>query len=164
MHSSTALRILGLACAVAITAGCAGRAAAGDGCTYKGRSYSDGAAACQSGTQYRCDDGDWKSLKIACGDEHPERLSMRACELGGITYSSGSASCQAGTQHRCEDGVWQSLGTACVVGDAPIRAVPGLRTCMFNDATVASNSTICKSGSTFLCSDGNWINLGTACR
>ncbi len=47
--------------------GCSGRhAVAGDHCFYKGTMYSDGAAACQSGTQYRCYDGDWKPLGLAC--------------------------------------------------------------------------------------------------
>ena len=144
---------------VIVMAGCA---EAGDPCFFRGTMYSDGAAACQSGTQYRCKDGDWKGLSVACSDR--PMAPSRSCELGGIAYSTGSASCQAGTQHRCEDGAWKSLGIACSVGDAPVRVIPDGRTCMFNDATVASNSTICRSGTTYLCSDGQWVNLGTMCR
>jgi hypothetical protein len=143
--------------------GCiAQRAMAGDHCFFKGTMYSDGAAACQSGTQYRCDDGDWKSLSVACKDG--SLTVSRSCEFGGVSYSTGSASCQSGTQYRCEDGRWASLGITCPVADAPIRVVPSGRTCMFDGATVASNSTICRSGSTFLCSDGEWVNIGTRCQ
>jgi hypothetical protein len=112
--------------------------------------------------QYRCDNGEWVSLQVACGDS-PVTLS-KSCQFGGIAFSTGSASCQSGTQFRCEDGTWRALGVSCSAGDSPIRVVPSGRTCMFNDATVASNSTICRSGSTYLCSDGEWLNLGTLCR
>ncbi len=143
--------------------GCsAHRALGGDHCFYKGTMYSDGSAACQSGSQYRCDDGEWQALGVSCA-MGPVALS-RTCEFAGISYSSGSASCQTGTQYRCEDGMWRSLGVACAVGDSPIRVVPSGRTCMFDTATVANNSTICRSGTTFLCSDGEWVNLGTLCR
>ena len=133
-----------------------------ESCFFKGTMYSDGAAACQAGSQYRCDEGEWVSLKTACPDS--PIATSRTCQFNGISFSTGSASCQTGTQFRCEDGVWRTLGTPCSVGDSPIRVVPGGRTCMFGDATVSSNSTICRSGSTFLCSDGEWMNLGTLCR
>jgi hypothetical protein len=138
------------------------RAMAGDHCFYKGTMFSDGAAACQQGTQYRCNDGDWKRLGVSCQDERPS--PSRACDFKGVSYSTGSASCQGGTQYRCEDGRWSSLGVTCPVGDSPIRVIPEGRTCMFDSATVANNSTICRSGSTFLCSDGEWVNIGTQCR
>jgi hypothetical protein len=147
--------------------GCsAQRALAGDPCVYKGTRFSDGAAACQSGSQYRCVDGEWTALGIACA---PERVAVvpaapMSCQFAGITYSSGSASCQSGTQFRCDDGTWRSLSVACPAGDAPIRIIPEGRTCMFNDATVGHNSTICKQGITMLCSNGEWVNLGTMCR
>ena len=140
-----------------------GSARASDHCFYRGTMFSDGAAACQAGTQYRCDDGDWKSLGVACKQEHAFAPS-RSCEYEGIAYSTGSASCQEGSQFRCEDGSWRRLGMTCGVGDAPIRVIPSGRTCMFDGATVAHNSTICRSGSTFLCSDGEWLNIGTQCR
>ncbi len=146
------------------TTGCAARSTqAGDPCFYRGTQYSDGAAACQAGAQYRCTEGDWKSLGIACTE--PPLVASEPCRFGGISFSAGSASCQAGTQFRCgEDGVWRSLGIACAVGDSPIRVLPSGRTCMFGDVTVANNSTVCKSGTTFLCSDGEWVSLGTLCR
>jgi hypothetical protein len=137
------------------------QAVAGDHCFYKGTMFSDGAAACQSGAQYRCNDGDWKSLGVACADTPPP---SKTCEYGGVSYSTGSASCQGGTQYRCEDGRWASLATTCPIGDAPIRPAPSGKTCMFDGATVSSNSTICRSGSTYLCNDGQWVNLGTLCR
>jgi hypothetical protein len=137
------------------------RAVAGDHCFFKGTMFSDGAAACQAGTQYRCNDGDWKALGVACKDTFSP---SKTCEYGSVAYSTGSASCQGGTQYRCEDGRWASLGVTCPIGDSPIRAVPSGRTCMFDGATVSSNSTICRSGSTYLCNDGEWVNLGTLCR
>lgn len=137
-------------------------AVAGDHCFFKGTMYSDGAAACQSGSQYRCNDGDWKALGVACKDEASN--PSKTCEFGSVTYSTGSASCQGGTQYRCEDGRWANLGVTCPIGDAPIRPAPAGRTCMFDGATVSSNSTICRSGSTYMCNDGEWVNLGTLCR
>jgi hypothetical protein len=142
--------------------GCsAQRALAGDPCVYEGTKYSDGAAACQAGMQFRCMDGEWTSLRSVCRDEIAVNKS---CDFAGVSYSTGSASCQAGTQFRCDAGTWRSLAVPCSAGDAPLRLVPDGRTCMFNDATVGNNSTICKAGTTFLCSNGEWINLGTICR
>lgn len=145
--------------------GCAARTAeAGDRCFYRGTMFSDGAASCQTGTQYRCDEGDWRSLGIACADTQPLAAS-RSCTYGGIAFSTGSASCQAGNQFRCEDGTWSNLGVPCTLGDAPApRPQPDGRTCMFGDVTVSSSSTVCKSGTTFLCNNGEWLNLGTLCR
>lgn len=155
----TVIRVPLIVAAVTVI-GCA--AQAGDHCFYKGTMFSDGAASCQSGALYRCNDGDWQGLGAVCPQEHV--ALSRACDYGGISYSTGSASCQAGTQYRCEDGMWRSLGVACAAGDSPLRALPSGRTCMFGDVTVATNSTVCKSGTTFLCSDGEWINIGTLCR
>ena len=112
------------------------RALADDPCSYKGTTYSHGSAACQAGTQYRCADGTWKSLGIACSEKPAEGAG---CKFGGQSYSSGSVSCQSGTRYRCEDAVWQSLGVACAAGDAP-KVAPVGRTCMYNNATVATNS------------------------
>ena len=142
--------------------GCGAHVMAGDHCFYRGTMFSDGAAACQAGAQYRCHDGDWRSLGSACTDS--AMAPSKACDYGSVSYSSGSASCQNGMQYRCEDGRWARTDATCPVGDAPIRTVPSGRTCMFDGATVSNNSTICRSGSTFLCSDGEWTNLGTACR
>ena len=153
-------RTLGLAVRMLCAAGAllwASGSYAKDSCTYKGTTYSHGSAACQSGTQYRCDDGQWKGLGVACapGDK------IQGCQFNGNSYAAGSATCQAGTQFRCEDGAWRSLAIACTSsGDVPVRP----RTCLYNAATVASGSSICKSGITFLCEDGEWRDLGTPCQ
>lgn len=142
---------------------CAGVARAGsDDCFYKGAMFSDGAMSCQTGAQFRCKAGDWKSTGSTCPEEQPR--AAKSCDLSGISYSTGAASCQDGTQYRCEDGAWRSLGVTCPVGDVALRAVPSGRTCLYEGATVSSASTICKGGTTFLCDDGAWTNLGTRCR
>src|SRR5262245_2348490 len=76
-------------------------ARADDSCFFKGKMFSDGATACQAGSQFKCDDGDWKALKKPCADE--PMAASKNCEFRGISYSTGSASCQEGVQHRCED-------------------------------------------------------------
>src|SRR5262245_6307204 len=43
-------------------------AAAKHTCTYKGTDYSEGSASCQTGQQFRCADGEWKGLGVACSD------------------------------------------------------------------------------------------------
>lgn len=138
--------------------------AAADGpCFNNGTIYSNGAASCQSGLQYRCTNGEWLNLGASCSQEAVQ--VSRTCQFSDITFPTGAASCQAGTQYRCEDGSWTSLGIACTGGDSPIRPVPGGKTCMLEGgSTVAANSTVCRSGSTFLCSSGDWVNLGTQCR
>jgi len=134
-----------------------------DDCKYKGTTYSHGSAVCQSGTQYRCNDGQWKGLAIACTENPP--LGAKSCAFNGKSYSPGSASCQSGTQYRCDDGAWVSLAVACTGGSEPaVGMAPVGRSCMYNGATVGAASTICKSGITFRCEDGEWRNLGTACQ
>lgn len=131
-------------------------------CDYKGATYSNGSAVCQSGSQYRCDDGQWSGLAIAC----TEKAAIgRDCAFNGSSYSPGAASCQSGTQYRCDDGGWTGLGIACTgSGQLAAGVPPDGRTCMYNEATVATGSTICKAGVTFRCDDGDWHNLGTSCR
>ena len=148
--------------AIAVLAGCSARAIAGDSCFYKGTMFSQGASSCQSGMEYRCDDGEWSASNTSC--KSGNLTLSKGCQYDGISFSTGAASCQSGTQHRCEDGSWHSLGVACSAGDSPVKVVPSGRTCMFDGATVASNSTICRTGSTYVCSDGQWVNLGTLCR
>jgi hypothetical protein len=143
------------------TALLASAAFASTGCQYEGNAYSDGAKVCQTGTQYRCDGGEWKSLLVQCkADSSPPN-----CEYNGNNYSAGATSCQSGMQFRCTDGAWTNLSVACSpsapVADAP-RGAP--HTCMLEGATVASASTVCKEGTTYLCNDGDWRNLGTPCR
>ncbi len=132
-----------------------------DGCKYKDTTYSHASAVCQSGSQYRCDDGEWKGLGIACAD-HP-LVAPKSCGLDGSSYSPGSAKCESGTEYRCDDGVWRSLVVACRSGDIEARMAPDGRPCMYNGAMVTTQSTICKSGITFRCEDGGWHNLGSAC-
>jgi hypothetical protein len=152
-----------VASALLLGAVTAGSALAGDHCFYRGTMYSDGAANCQEGHKFRCDDGDWKKQDGACEGEQMAGPS-RTCEFEGIAFSTGSASCQSGTQYRCEDGSWRNIHTSCTVGDAPMKVTPSGRTCMYEGATVSSGSTICRGGDTFLCNNGDWSNLGTACR
>ena len=54
-----------------------GDARAGDSCVYQGTQYSDGAASCQAGVRYKCDDGEWKSKKERCTQESVEKPSGR---------------------------------------------------------------------------------------
>jgi len=59
--------VVGLTLAVAVPPRIA---RAGDDCTYNGATYSDGAASCQAGKRYKCDDGEWKGKGERCtGDE-----------------------------------------------------------------------------------------------
>lgn len=135
-----------------------------DGCRYEDSMYGHGSASCQSGSSYRCEDGQWRSGGGAC-NEHLPLAALRGCDLAGEAYSSGSASCQAGTQHRCDDGAWRNLALACNdKGDVPAHMAPDGRTCLYNGATVSTQSSICKSGVTYQCDDGEWRNLGTSCR
>ena len=156
-------RYASIAIGVAMTMGLATAAQASHrSCNYKGAAYSDGATACQAGTQFRCDDGEWASLSVACSDKD----SAKSCDFGGTTYSAGSASCQSGVQYRCENGTWKDLAVACqpdIVAAPRVQPAP-LRTCMMEGSTVASSSTVCKSGEMYMCEDGQWRNLGTACR
>src|SRR5512140_1804344 len=99
MRSATVRNLAGML--VVGLLGCSAHSALGgdDHCFYKGTMFSDGAAACQSGTQYRCDDGEWKALGVSC--TIGSLTQSRACEFAGISFSTGSASCQGGTQYRC---------------------------------------------------------------
>jgi hypothetical protein len=157
---------IGLAAGLALSL--VGAADAHAKCSYQGTTYSEGATACQSGVQYRCDDDEWKSLSVECPKE---KVSSLNCELNGNTFSAGSSSCQSGMKYRCDDGKWKSLETACVAGDAPRPAVvpvvpvPAVgKTCMLDGSTVSHTSTVCKSGTMFACDNGEWRNLGTPCQ
>ena len=161
---STLLALLGVGAFTVLAGGAHPALGADDPCFYKGTMYSDGATACQSGRQFKCDDGEWKRHGNSVCEESTALKPSRTCDFGGVQYSTGSASCQEGNQYRCQDGSWHRLGMSCPVADVPMRIVPSGRTCMFDGATVAHNSTICRGGSTFLCNDGEWTNLGTQCR
>jgi hypothetical protein len=41
-------------------------------CIYAGAGYSSGAPLCQSGTQYVCENGEWRSLGTACAPAAPQ--------------------------------------------------------------------------------------------
>lgn len=138
---------------------------ANDTCSYEGTAYSEGAAVCQSGTQYRCDDGEWENMGFACSENF--LMLSSSCDLGGNAYSSGATSCQGGTQFRCDNGRWENLGVSCAIaGDEPLQLQwgPSGRTCLIDGATVSNRSTICRNGVTFLCDDGSWENIGAPCR
>lgn len=86
-------------------------------CDLHGRSYSHGSASCQSDIEYRCDDGAWRSLKLACGGglDAPARVAPagRTCMYNGATVATQSAICKSGVTFVCEDGEWRNLGSAC---------------------------------------------------
>jgi hypothetical protein len=79
-------------------------------CSYDQNRYADGAAVCQSGRRYRCNDGRWRDLGKDCGQN---TASAEGCEFDGRSYASGNASCQSGTSYRCEDGAWTNRGRSC---------------------------------------------------
>jgi hypothetical protein len=133
-----------------------------DSCQYKETMYSHTSVVCQSGSQYRCDDGQWKGSGIVCA-EHA-LVTAKSCALNGIAYSPGSAQCESGTEYRCDDGVWKSLVVACKSGDIEARMAPDGRPCMDSGAMVVTRFTICKSGITSRCEDGKWHNLGITCQ
>jgi hypothetical protein len=83
-------------------------------CLYNGEGFSEGGSVCQSGTQYRCVSGAWRSLGSTCawGGTTAAR-SSRTCIFYGATVASGSSICRNGTTFRCADGEWVNLGTAC---------------------------------------------------
>ena len=83
-------------------------------CPYAGQGYYDGALVCQSGTQYRCEAGVWRSLGFACpSNDTTASRWLRTCVLGDATVASGSLVCRNGTTFRCADGAWVNVGTAC---------------------------------------------------
>lgn len=97
-------------------------AAAADDCSYRDQAFSEGASVCQAGTQFRCDDGEWKSLGLPCAEPQGRRAGdapvaapagKRSCAIGGSTVSSASTVCRSGMTFLCNDGAWQNLGTAC---------------------------------------------------
>ncbi len=134
-----------------------------DGCRYNDATYAHGSTDCQSGTEYRCDDGQWKGWGAACAEN--ASVAGKGCNLDGSAYSAGSTNCQSGSEYRCDDGAWRNLAVACTGGsDGAARSAPDGRICMYNGTTVAAQSSVCKAGLTFRCDDGEWRNLGTTCQ
>lgn len=37
-------------------------------CTYNGQTYDHGSVVCQSGYEYRCNDGSWDALNTKCSE------------------------------------------------------------------------------------------------
>lgn len=74
-----------------------------------------GAASCQNGTQYRCEDGAWRSLGTACpGDVAIQVIpGAKTCMYEEATVASNSTICKSGTTFLCSDGAWTNLGTQC---------------------------------------------------
>jgi hypothetical protein len=90
--------------------------AVGSSCEFGGVSYAHGSASCSSGRQYRCDNGRWRSLDLACsvGDApYPLVVSGASCSYGGAAVANSTAICQSGTTFLCSNGQWLNLGTVC---------------------------------------------------
>jgi hypothetical protein len=133
------------------------------GCRYGDSTYAHGTSACQSGTEYRCNNGQWSGRGTACAENLP--AADKSCDLDGHSYSAGSASCQSGTQYRCDDGAWRNLAVACArSGDGSERRTRKVRSCIYNGATFGRGSSICRAGISYSCEDSEWRNLGTACQ
>lgn len=85
-------------------------------CEFGGISFASGSATCLTGRQYRCENGRWSSLDLACpvGDAPlPVVPHGDVCSYGGTTVASNSAICQSGTTFLCNNGQWVNLGTVC---------------------------------------------------
>jgi len=87
-------------------------------CSFLDQAYPSGAAICRSGTQYRCDDSEWRSLGTACEVSNARDLNApnrapRDCNVGDATLSSGSGICRDGSTMRCNDGAWIDTRVAC---------------------------------------------------
>jgi hypothetical protein len=85
-------------------------------CQFGGLSYATGAASCQAGAQYRCEDGAWRSLGTTCpiGDSPAQPAPEgKTCMYEGATVAHRSAICRSGTTFFCNDGGWVNVGTAC---------------------------------------------------
>jgi len=135
----------------------AGAPAAAGPCSYRGQNYAEGAAVCQSGTQFRCEAAAWRDLGFAC-----VAANVEPCKVGEATYSHGAVRCERGTQFMCEWGQWRNLGTDCNADSAS--AALTQRSCLFSGGTMGSGSSICRNGATLRCADGEWVNAGTPCR
>ncbi|HYD48987.1 MAG TPA: hypothetical protein VEB21_11595 [Terriglobales bacterium] len=87
-------------------------------CRYNGQTYSDGAPICQSGTQFRCERGEWRNLGLACAEPRSAldpgmAHRSRSCMFGGASVASGSSICRNGTTLRCADGEWININVPC---------------------------------------------------
>ena len=85
-------------------------------CEFAGISFSTGAASCQTGTQFRCEDGSWRSLGAPCAvGDSPIKLvpSGRTCMFNDATVANNSTICRSGSTFLCSNGDWVNLGTLC---------------------------------------------------
>lgn len=83
-------------------------------CKFSGIAFSSGAASCQSGTQFRCEDGEWRGLGVPCAaGDSPIKVvpSGRTSMFNDATVASNSTICRSGTTYLCNDGEWMNLGT-----------------------------------------------------
>lgn len=126
-------------------------------CSYDGTTYGDSVTLCQTGTQYRCESGTWRSLGVDCG-----ATADVSCVHDGTSYSDGAARCENGVRFACNAGQWRYVNRGC--GEDATAAAPSTESCTLGDATLAHDSWICREGVTFHCTNGNWRNVGTACR
>jgi hypothetical protein len=75
-------------------------------CVYAGGNFSDGALSCQSGSQFRCSDGDWVPLELPCATPPPPAVVNPAtCACTDIEMSTcdqlGQACCVSMEGGRC---------------------------------------------------------------
>lgn len=138
------------------------------GCSYNGRTYGIGMTMCQTGTQYRCENGVWRNMGSPCvtAGDAPTGAAIfttnLSCAHDGISYSDGAARCENDIRYTCKDGRWEFANRGC--GADVSAAVSPNGSCELGGATLAHGSSICRSGVTFRCTDGTWLNVGTACR
>ena len=83
-------------------------------CVYRGQNYSQGESVCESGTQYRCESGTWRSFGPTCASDGATLPPWpQDCLLDDARVASGSSICRDGTTFRCVDGHWMNVRTAC---------------------------------------------------
>ncbi len=130
-------------------------------CNYEGADYLNGSQVCQSGAQYRCEYGTWKTLEGPCALQ-PVR-SQRWCEYEGQSYASGAISCQALRPHRCDDGEWFSIGGRCSGPNGAVQSPPEAQGCAYAGAQFQPSSSRCKGGISFVCQLGRWVDMQMPC-
>ena len=69
-------------------------------CRCKGATSSRGSAVCQSGSQYRCDDGQWSGLAIACTESLPVGAKSCAFDFVAVLPGAGGRKASFYVNHR----------------------------------------------------------------
>ncbi|HWP65921.1 MAG TPA: hypothetical protein VNO26_08425 [Candidatus Limnocylindria bacterium] len=86
-------------------------------CSYDGITYSTGSASCQGGTQYRCEDGTWRSIDRPCTVMGANTVKIDpdgdTCLYEGAALATGSTICKTETTFFCNHGQWVNLGPVC---------------------------------------------------